>query len=130
MLTSHCNHLIQGPCHQRGCSQKDPSSHWKILRTADFGQDTETEVVWPHLKVLWLSKCHFTEHCEGKKKKNVDRRRGGKTTLRNGQGWILPAQLGQLKAGQGGKGLLQIHLWCPVNLPRLWDRIDKIEARF
>ena len=25
----------------------------------------------------------------------------------------LPAQLGQLKTGQDGKGLLQIHLWCP-----------------
>ena len=40
----------------------------------------------------------------------------------------LPAQLGQLKTGQGGKGLLQIHLWCPDNLPRLWDKTkQKIE---
>ena len=23
-----------------------------------------------------------------------------------------------------GKGLLQIHLWCPDDLPRLWDRIE------
>ena len=36
----------------------------------------------------------------------------------------LPAQLGQLKTGQDGKGLLQIHLWCPDDLPRLWDRIE------
>ena len=28
--------------------------------------------------------------------------------------------LGQLKTGQGGNGLLQIHLWCPGNLPRLY----------
>ena len=26
------------------------------------------------------------------------------------QEWTLPAQLGQLKTGQDGKGLLQIHL--------------------
>ena len=39
----------------------------------------------------------------------------------------LPAQLGQLKTGQDGKGLLQIHLWCHDDLPRLWDRIEKIE---
>ena len=38
--------------------------------------------------------------------------------------WTLPAQLGQLKTGQDGKGLLQIHLWCPNDLPRLWDRIE------
>ena len=36
----------------------------------------------------------------------VDRRKGGKTILRSGQGWTLLAQLGQLRAGQGGKGLL------------------------
>ena len=36
----------------------------------------------------------------------------------------LPAQLGQLKTGQDRKGLLRIHLWCPDDLPRLWDRIE------
>ena len=40
------------------------------------------------------------------KEEEVDRRRGGKTTSKSGQGWILPAQLGQLKTGQDGKGLL------------------------
>ena len=29
-----------------------------------------------------------------------------------------------LKTGQDGKGLLRIHLWCPDDLPRLWDRIE------
>ena len=29
-----------------------------------------------------------------------------------------------IKTGQDGKGLLQIHLWCPDDLPRLWDRIE------
>ena len=41
---------------------------------------------------------------------------------KSGQEWTLPAQLGQLNTGQDGKGLLQIHLWCPDDLPRLWDR--------
>ena len=36
----------------------------------------------------------------------------------------LKAQLGQLITGQDGKGLLRIHLWCPDDLPRLWERID------
>ena len=45
----------------------------------------------------------------------------------SGQEWTLPAQLGQLKTGQDGKGLLRIHLWCPDDLPRLWDRIEIIE---
>ena len=65
-----------------------------------------------------------TGHSERKKKKEADRRRGGKTISKSGQEWTLPAQLGQLKTGQDGKGLLGIHLWCPDDLPRLWDRIE------
>ena len=61
---------------------------------------------------------------KGKKEKEANRRRGGKTLSKSGQEWTLPAQLGQLKTGQDGKGLLQIHLWCPDDLPRLWDRIE------
>ena len=49
------------------------------------------------------------------KRKEVDRRRGGKTISKRGQEWTLPAQLGQLKTGQDGKG---------DDLPRLWDRIE------
>ena len=38
---------------------------------------------------------------------------------KGGQEWTFPAQLGQLKTEQDGKGLLRIHLWCPDDLPRL-----------
>ena len=81
-------------------------------------------MVWPCLKVFWFSKDNPTGLSERKKKKEADRRRGGKTISKSGQEWTLPAQLGQLKTGQDGKGLLQIHLWCPDDLPRLWDRIE------
>ena len=75
------------------------------------------------LKVLWFSKDNPTGHSE-RNKKEADRRRGGKTISKSGQEWTLPAQLGQLKTGQDGKELLQIHLWCSDDLPRLWDRIE------
>ena len=81
-------------------------------------------MVWPCLKVFWFSKDNPTGHSERKKKKEADRRGGGKTISKSGQEWTLPAQLGQLKTGQDGKGSLQIHLWCPDDLPRLWDRIE------
>ena len=35
-----------------------------------------------------------------------EKRRGGKIILKSGQERTMPAQLGQLKTGQGGKGLL------------------------
>ena len=58
------------------------------------------------------------------KKTEADRRRGGKTISKSGKEWTLPAQLGRLKTGQDGKGLLRTLLWCPDDLPR-WDRIEK-----
>ena len=73
----------------------------------------------------WL---HQTELClrhTMMKKKEADRRRGGNTISKSGQEWTLPAQLGRLKTGQDGKGLLPTDLWCPDDLPRLWDRIEK-----
>ena len=45
-----------------------------------------------------------------KRKRKGRQKRGGKTILNSGQGWILSVQLGQLKTGQGGRGLLRIHL--------------------
>ena len=36
------------------------------------------------------------------------RRKGGKTISKRGQEWTLPVQLGQMKTGQDGKGLLRI----------------------
>ena len=67
-------------------------------------------MVWPGLKIFWFSKDNPTGHSERKKEKEADRRRGGKTISKSGQEWTLPAQLGQLKTGEDGKGLLQIHL--------------------
>ena len=53
-------------------------------------------MVWSHLKVFWFSKDNLTGHSE-----KADRK-GGKTISNSGQEWTLPAQLGQLKTGQGG----------------------------
>ena len=69
-------------------------------------------MVCPCFKVFWFSKDNPTGHSEREKKKEADRRRGGKTISKSGQEWTLPAQLGQLKTGQDGKGLLRIKFIC------------------
>ena len=63
-------------------------------------------MVWPYLKVFWLSKGDSAGYSARVKEENVDKRRSGKTILRIGQGCSLQAQLGQLNIGLGGKGLL------------------------
>ena len=41
------------------------------------------------------------------KEEKIDRRRGEKTISKNGQEWTFPVQLGHLKVGPGGEGLLR-----------------------
>ena len=53
--------------------------------------------VWPCFKVFWFYKDYPTGYSERKKKKEADRRRGGKTISKSGQECTLSAQLGQLK---------------------------------
>ena len=89
-------------------------------------------MVWPCLKVFWFSKANPTGHSERKKKKRQTEEEVGRQYQRvDRNGLCHLGQLGQLKTGQDGKGLLRIHLWCPDDLPRLWDRIEiEIESKF
>ena len=63
---------------------------------------------------------NLTGHSESTvKEEEVDSRSRRKTILKNGQESILSAQVGQLKTGQDGKRLVQIHLCCPDDLPNI-----------
>ena len=63
---------------------------------SDPGQERETKVVW----VFWFSKDNCRGHVEWKKEKRWE------TICKSGQGWTLQAQLGRLKTGQDGKGVV------------------------
>ena len=60
---------------------------------------------------------------KGKRKRGRQKKRW-EDNIKEWTGMDLLAQLGQLKTGQDGKELLRIHLWCPDDLPRLWDIIE------
>ena len=80
-------------------------------------------MVWPRFKVFWFSKDNPTGHSERTKEKRQTEEEMGRQYQRvdrNG----LSAQLGRLKTGQDGTELLRTHLWCPDDLPRLWDRLE------
>ena len=81
-------------------------------------------MIWPCLKVFWFSIDNPTGHSKRKKKRRQTEEEVERKYIKSGPEWTLPAQLGQLKTGQDGKGLLRIHLWCPDDFPRLWDRIE------
>ena len=75
-----------------------------------------------------FSKDHSIGLSEIKKQKTKNKKKQNKkkkqTVEEMGRHFPSPVQLGQLKIGQCGKGLLRSHLWCPNDLARLWNRVE------
>ena len=110
-------------CYRRllNISYKDHVSNEEVHRKiqAAIGEYDELLTLVKKRKLRWfghvsrssgLAKTILQGTVKGKRKRGRQKKR------------TLPAQLGQLKTGQDGKGLLRIHLWCPDDLPRLWDK--------
>ena len=93
-------------------SRQNPEWNWSAWWSPNHGKETETQMVWPHLKILG----HGKDNSAGEQEGEEDRRRDGKITSRNGREWGLEIPWGQRKTGKGGKVLLQCHLWCPDDL--------------
>ena len=70
-----------------------------------------------------LAKTILQDTVKGKRKRGRQKKRW-EDNIKEWKGMDLPSQLGQLKTGLDGEVLLLIHLWCPDDLPRLWDRIE------
>ena len=123
-------------CYQRllNISYKDHVTNEEVRRKIQvaIGEYDELLTLVKKRKLRWfghvsrssgLAKTILQGTVKGKRKKRQTEEEVGRRCQRvdrNG----LPAQLVQLKTGQDGKGLLRIHLWCPEDLPRLWDRIE------
>ena len=124
-------------CYRRllNISYKDHVTNEEVRRKiqAAIGEYDELLTLVKERKLRWfghvsrcsgLAKTILQGTVKGKKKKRQTEEEVGRQYQRVDRNGTLPAQLGQLKTGQDGKGLLRIHLWCPDDLPRLWDRIE------
>ena len=65
-----------------------------------------------------------------KDKRRCIHKRRWEDNLKVKEAWIFARSISAAETGQGGKGLLQIHMSCPEDLPRLEDRKDKKEFIF
>ena len=70
-----------------------------------------------------LAKTILQGTVKGKRKRGRQKKRW-EDNIKEWTGMDFASSTRQLKTGQDGKGLLQIHLWCSDDLPRLWDRIE------
>ena len=123
-------------CYRRllNISYKDHVTNEEVRRKiqAAIGEYDELLTLVKKRKLRWfghvsrssgLAKTILQGTVKGKRKRGRQKKRW-EDNIKEWTGMDLPAQLGQLKTGQDGKGLLRIHLWCPDDLPRLWDRIE------
>ena len=120
-------------CYRRllNISYKDHVTNEDVRRKiqAAIGEYDELLTLVKNRKLRWFGHVSRSSGLvktilQGTVKGKRNRRREGKTISKSGQEWTLPAQQGQLKTGQDEKGLLRVHLWCPDDLPRLWDRTE------
>ena len=63
---------------ERGGSQKDPECNWSAWWSPNRGKETETQMVWPHLKVLWHGKDNSAGDSERRKKERKTEEEMGK----------------------------------------------------
>ena len=125
-------------CYRRllNISYKDHVTNEEVRRKiqAAIGEYDELLTLVKKRKLRWFGHVSRSSGLaktilQGTVKGNRKRGRQKKRWEDNIKEWTGMAQLGQLKTGQDGKGLLQIHLWCPDDLPRLWDRIEIEEKK-
>ena len=129
-------HAFEMRCYRRllNISYKDHVTNEEVRRKiqAAIGENDELLTLVKKRKLKWfghvsrfscLAKTILLGTVKGKRKRDRQKKRW-EDSIKARQEWTLPSQLGQPKTGQDGKGLLQIHLWCPDDLPRLWDRIE------
>ena len=58
-----------------------------------------------------------------RKRKRGRQKKRWEANIKEWTGMDFASSTSQLKTGQDGKELLRIHLWCPDDLARVWDRI-------
>ena len=113
-------------CYRRllNISYKDHVTNEEVRRKiqAAIGEYDELLTLVKKRKLRWfghvsrssgLAKTIIQGTVKGKRKRGRQKKRW-EDKSKSGQELTLPAQLGQLKTGQDGKGLLRIHLWCPT----------------
>ena len=77
-------------------------------------------MVWPSLKVFRFSKDNPKGQSERKRRRRRQKKRWD-DNIKEWTGMDFASSARAAETGQGGMELLDIHLWCTLDLPRLLD---------
>ena len=91
--------------------------HWMILGLCEIRENDELPTMVKKRKLRWFghvlrsSGFFRARTVNGKGRRGVEEMlKRQKGNIQNGQGWTMPAHLGQLLTGQDGKGLLRSNM--------------------
>ena len=115
-------------------SYKDHVANEEVCRKiqAAIGEYDELLTLVKKRKLRWfghvsrssgLAKTILQGTVKGKRKRGRQKKRW-EDNIKEWTGMDFASSTRAAETGQDGKGLLRIYLWCPDDLPRLWDRID------
>ena len=75
MLYETSIYFLQRSCDERRGLQQNPECNRSAWRTPNHGKETETKMVWPHLKILWHSEDNSAGDSERSKKERKQKTR-------------------------------------------------------
>ena len=107
-------HFIQRPCDERGGSQQHPECKWRARWYPNHGKETETQMVWPHLKILWHGEDNSAKDSERSKEEEEDRRERWEDNTKDWTGMGFRDSLRAAEDMEGWKDMLQRHLGAPM----------------
>ena len=94
MLPKAIEHFLQEPCYQRGGSQKDLIATGEYCELLTIIKKRKLSCFDHVPRSSALAQTIPQHTVNGKRRRDIERRRGAKTTSKSSQGWTLPAQLG------------------------------------
>ena len=130
-------HALEMRCYRRqlNISNKDHVTNEEVRRKIQtaIGEYDEFLTLVKKRKLSWfghvsrssgLAKTILQGKVKGKRKRDRQKKRL-EDNIKEWTGIDFASSTRTAEAGQDGKGLLRIHLWCPDDLLRLWDRIEQ-----
>ena len=120
MLQETSEHFLQRPCDERGGSQQNPECNWSAWWSPNHGKETETQMVWPHLKILWHGEDNSARTVKGARRRGRQKKRR-EDNIKEWTGMGFGDSLRAAEDREGWKGIIAASSVVPRRPPRLRD---------
>ena len=116
--------VVNAEVEEEGGSQQNPECNWSAWWSPNHGKEMETQMVWPHLKILGHGEDNSAGDSErSKKERKTEEEMGRKHQGMDGNG--VGDSLRAVEDREGWKGIVATSTVVPQRPPRLrdWDEM-------